>query len=232
MSNDVALLDVLDVTDAQNLPAGEFSAWLRVAMGNQRHAAEVDVPCGACTACCRASYFIHIEPDESATLARIPAPLLFPAPGLPAGHVVLGHDEDGHCPMLVDDQCSIYDHRPRTCRSFDCRVFSAAGLEPTQADMRARTQRWRFDYADDRARLAHAAVRAASRFLRAHAQSFPHGIPGSPAQLADLSLRVHEVFLTANDAAAASGQKADVAQLIAAVIAVGSSAPDRDRGSG
>ena len=24
--------------------------------------------------------------------------------------------------------CSIYDHRPRTCRTFDCRVFAAAGV--------------------------------------------------------------------------------------------------------
>ena len=31
----------------------------------------------------RASQFIHIGPDETATLARMPAALLFPAPGLP-----------------------------------------------------------------------------------------------------------------------------------------------------
>ena len=39
----------------------------------------------------------------------------------------------GHCPMLVDGRCSIYEHRPRTCRTYDCRVFPAAGLERRSA---------------------------------------------------------------------------------------------------
>ena len=33
--------------------------------------------------------------------------------------------------MLIDNQCSIYEHRPRTCRTYDCRVFAAAGLDDT-----------------------------------------------------------------------------------------------------
>src|SRR5689334_12051664 len=87
-----------------------------------------DVPCGACTACCTASQFVHIGPDEADALAHIPAELLFPAPGLPRGHVLLGYDEHGRCPMLVDDGCSIYAHRPQTCRTYDCRVLPAAGV--------------------------------------------------------------------------------------------------------
>ena len=89
-----------------------------------------DVPCGTCTACCTSSQFVHIEPDERDALAHIPAELLFPAPGRPRGHVLLGYDERGHCPMLVDGACSIYAHRPRTCRTYDCRVFAAAGVDP------------------------------------------------------------------------------------------------------
>ena len=42
----------------------------------------------------------------------------------------MGFDERGRCPMLTDAGCSIYAHRPRTCRTFDCRVFTAAGLSP------------------------------------------------------------------------------------------------------
>ncbi len=72
-----------------------------------------DVPCGTCTACCTSSQFVHIEPDETDTLAHIPADVLFPAPLAPRGHVLLGYDERGHCPMLVDNACSIYEHRPR-----------------------------------------------------------------------------------------------------------------------
>ncbi|MGZ4755734.1 MAG: hypothetical protein ACXWA9_12555, partial [Acidimicrobiia bacterium] len=91
------------------LGAGGFSAWLA---GMERALAgegESDVPCGGCTACCTSSQFIHIEPDETRTLARIPAALLFPAPQMPKGNVLLGYDEHGHCPMLVDDECSIYE---------------------------------------------------------------------------------------------------------------------------
>ncbi len=66
-----------------------------------------EVPCGSCTACCTSSQFVHIGPDETDTLARIPAALLFPAPRQPPGHVLLGYDERGHCPMLVDGRCSI-----------------------------------------------------------------------------------------------------------------------------
>ncbi|HET7720760.1 MAG TPA: YkgJ family cysteine cluster protein, partial [Acidimicrobiales bacterium] len=107
------------MAETHTLPAGRFSTWL-VRIG-------VDVPCGTCTACCTSSQFVHIGPDERDTLSRIPKALLFPAPGQPKGHVVMGYDERGHCPMFVDGACSIYEHRPRTCRTYDCRVFPAAG---------------------------------------------------------------------------------------------------------
>src|SRR6266508_6252442 len=98
------------------LPAGQFSSWLAGLQSALRGEADSEVPCDGCTACCTASQFIHIAPDETDTLAHIPPELLFPAPGLPTGHVLLGYDERGHCPMLIDNQCSIYEHRPRTDR--------------------------------------------------------------------------------------------------------------------
>ena len=105
--------------------------------------ADMDVPCGDCTACCTSSQFVHVEPDDRAALERIPDELLFPAPGLPEGHLLLGHDERGHCPMLVDGACSIYDARPRTCRTYDCRVFAVSGVAPEdQPDIAARVRSW------------------------------------------------------------------------------------------
>ena len=125
-------------------------------------ASEMQVPCGACTACCTSSQFVHIEPDETETLARMPAALRFPAPGLPKGHVVLGYDERGHCPMLVDGACSIYEHRPRTCRTYDCRVFAVTGVEPEgQPAIAARVREWRFEI-DDREAVGRAARRGAA----------------------------------------------------------------------
>jgi uncharacterized protein len=113
-------------------------------------ASEAQVPCGACTACCTSSQFVHIEPDEADALAHVPAQLRFPAPGLPKGHVVLPYDEQGHCPMLVDGACSIYEHRPRTCRTYDCRVFAVTGVEPEgQPAIAARVAEWRFEIDDE-----------------------------------------------------------------------------------
>jgi uncharacterized protein len=162
---------------------------------------ESAVPCGGCTACCTSAQFVHIAPDETDTLAHIPAALLFPAPGLPAGHRLLGYDEQGHCPMLVDNRCTIYEHRPRTCRTYDCRIFVAAGIDVGDADkaqIAQRVRRWRFSYQDESGLVRHAAVRAAAAFLAEH----PDVLPGERAALsaterAVLAVEVHGAFLDA-----------------------------------
>ena len=128
------------------LPAGELSSWLAGMQAALRGERESEVPCAGCTACCASSQFVHIEPDETATLAHVPAALRVRAPGRPQGHVVLGYDEHGRCPMLGEHGCTIYEHRPRTCRSYDCRVFAATGIapDPSQPAVAARVRRWRF----------------------------------------------------------------------------------------
>lgn len=145
----------------ETLDAGDFATWFDDVRGAMRGERDAAVPCDGCTACCRSSQFVHIAPDETSTLAAVPAALRFPAPGLPPGHVVLGHDERGHCPMLVDDRCSIYAVRPRACRTYDCRVFPASGVEADAPAIATRAGRWRFTF-DARGRRLHAAVRAAA----------------------------------------------------------------------
>jgi hypothetical protein len=168
-------------------------------VGRARHRRRGHVPCGDCTACCTSSYFVHIEPDETDTLGHVPRGLLFPAPGLPDGHLVIGYDERGHCPMLVDGRCSIYEHRPRTCRRYDCRVFAATGLSPDDGGKElviGRVRRWRFDLGtpDDEARLR--AVRAAAAYLRDEPGCFPEGrAPISASRLSALAVQVHALFL-------------------------------------
>jgi hypothetical protein len=186
-----------EVTGDEPLPAGAFSTWLagmQRALGGGGEGRS-DVPCGGCTACCRSSQFVHIAPDETETLRHIPARLLFPAPRMPRGHVLMGYDENGHCPMLVDGGCSIYEHRPTTCRTYDCRVFPAAGVEIDDADQAAigrQARRWRFDFPGDDDRVAHEAVRAAARFV---ADELPEGAaPVNATQHAVLAVRVHEAF--------------------------------------
>jgi Fe-S-cluster containining protein len=164
----------------------------------------VDVECEGCDACCTSSLFVHVRGDEIETLARVPRELAFPAPGAPAGTVVLGYDECGRCPMLRGSHCSIYAQRPATCRIYDCRVFTAAGIEAGGDDRRRiseRAARWRFDYPTEADRREHEAVRAAARFIRDNAKSFPGGrVPSDPSQLAVLAVKSYEVFLDTSDA--------------------------------
>lgn len=196
MRNVVKSLPVVQ-TAQRDLAAGSFSAWLRQTRAAHRGKDGVDVPCGECTACCESSYFIHIAPDETEALSRIPQELLFPAPGLPRGHVLLGYDEDGHCPMLIDQRCSIYEDRPLTCRNYDCRVFTATGIRPgdDKALIQRQTRRWEFDYPTGNDRDEHRAVRAAARFLQERGECFDGGVPRSPSQLAILAVKAYEVFL-------------------------------------
>ena len=199
MARKTKLLDVENITNDANLPAGGFSQWLGQTRDAQRSNEDVDVPCGACNACCKSSYFIHIAPTESETLRRIPKQLLFAAPGLPAGNVLMGYDENGRCPMLVDEKCSIYADRPQTCRTYDCRVFPAAGIDGGGNDkklLNQRIRRWNFSYASSADRDDHAAVQAAATFLQRHADSLPVGfVPSNAAQFAVLAIIVYDVFV-------------------------------------
>jgi hypothetical protein len=187
------------VEESGPLPAGRFSVWLgeigRAIAGD----GESDVPCGSCTACCEASQFIHVAPDETDAISHIPSALLFPAPGLPSGHRLMGYDEHGRCPMLLDGRCSIYAHRPRTCRTYDCRVFAAADVvdpDPTKAGVAQRASRWRFDEPLEDDVVRHGAVRAAAQFLQEHAGALPPGAaPVTATQRAVLAVELHEAFV-------------------------------------
>jgi hypothetical protein len=53
-------LNIVDVTEPQDLAAGDFAAWLRRTLTAFKVNGEADVPCGSCNACCRSGYFIHI----------------------------------------------------------------------------------------------------------------------------------------------------------------------------
>src|ERR1043166_1430884 len=94
-----------------HIAAGPFGSWLSQARASLRGNGGVEVPCGDCVGCCTSSYFIHVRPEESQSLAKIPAKLLVKAPGWPAGHSLLGFSPDGSCPMLKERKCTIYQQR-------------------------------------------------------------------------------------------------------------------------
>jgi hypothetical protein len=123
--------------------------------------------------------------------------------------------------MLIENKCSIYEDRPRTCRNYDCRVFAATGLRPSEDSKRLiteRTRHWRFDYPGERDRTEHSAVRAAAKFLREHAGAFRGGLPGTSTQLALLAIKVYKVFLRYVGLDSA-GQKPPASEVVEEIIA-------------
>jgi hypothetical protein len=97
--------------------------------------------------------------------------------------------------MLVNEGCSIYEHRPRTCRNYDCRVIAAAGLADDvdgKALISSAAQSWRFDPVVDTQLQA---IRAAATFLREHQVELGDVLPSTVTQLAVLAFEIHELWL-------------------------------------
>ena len=182
------------------IPAGKFSEWLRAMRAALAGSAGMDVACGDCVGCCTSSLYIKVRPHEADALAAIVehGGALEPAPG-DRGEQLMGYDERGHCPMFVDGGCAIYAHRPETCRTYDCRVFTAAGVTAGGLDksvINARVASWRFEYPTERDRIEQRAVRAAADYLRQHPVRFPNGrIPSRAAEIAVLAVKTYSVFL-------------------------------------
>jgi hypothetical protein len=203
MSNDTKLIGVKELNQKQDLSAGTFSTWLRSIRKALRENRGMKVPCGDCNACCRSSHFIHIKAEETRTLRQIPEGLLFPAPLRPYGHMVMGYDKQGRCPMLVRNKCSVYRNRPETCRSFDCRILAASGLAAesnVNNPIFQQARRWIFrcPTKDDRHLLS--TVQDAARFLTSHPECIQNNrVPIDEIQLSVLAIQVHDVFIKNTD---------------------------------
>ena len=206
-----------------SLDAGDFRTWTLSMEAAMRGLGESDVPCGSCTACCTSSQFILVEPDETRTLGRIPTALLFPAPRMPKGHQLMGYDSNGHCPMFIDNRCSIYTDRPRACRLYDCRIFPASGVlndDPGKDAIAAQAVRWRFSYEASSDVVLQEAINAAAAFVRKHRERLfadPMSAklrvapPNTSTQLAVLAFQVRDLFLGKDATGAACVMEPDVA---------------------
>jgi uncharacterized protein len=182
------------------LPAGNFSEWLHAMRKALAGTEGMEVACGDCRGCCTSSYFIKIRPHEVETRRLIGEDCLEPAPRAPPGTMLMGYDEKGHCAMFRDGGCSIYQHRPDTCRTYDCRVFAAAGNSPGDEKpvISERVARWRFEYPTEGDRTEHRAVTATANFIRRYPIQFPGGrIPSRPSEVAVLAVKAYQVFLHA-----------------------------------
>ncbi len=178
------------MTGSDSGATGSFTVWLGQIAQAINEGADSDVPCGSCTACCRSSQFILVAETDIAARAVIPPELLFAAPGLPSGNHVMGFDANGHCPMFRESGCSIYASRPQACRTYDCRIFPATGIDPAidgHREIAARASQWQFD---DSAQDAQALgrVRTAAEYVTANAEAL--GLAHSATGRALAALRI------------------------------------------
>jgi len=183
---------------SETIPAGPFSEWLRAMRAALAGSTGMNVACGDCRGCCTSSMFIKVRAHEKAALEQIGADNLRPVPGATDGSMLMGFDEQGHCFMFANRTCSIYSHRPETCRTYDCRVFSAAGMNagPEKSEINDRIASWRFEYPSARDLDEHRAVTAAANYIRQHVIRFPGGrVPSRPSEVAVLAVKTYQVFL-------------------------------------
>lgn len=124
--------------------------------------------------------------------------------------------------MLSNGTCTIYQHRPQTCRNYDCRLFAAAGIEAggdEKAFINDRVKRWRFSYPTEKDKEEQQALREAVRFIREHADCFPGGrVPEASGQLAIVAVKAYKIFLPSVQGESVSGNKPSNTELAAAVV--------------
>lgn len=102
---------------------GSIAEWGQRLMANAATMSPTrPVPCGSCNACCRHPHLqADLTPEE---LADFPEAQPHDALGW-----VLPKKPNGECVHFVDGRCGIYDRRPISCRSYDCRAH-LFGLQP------------------------------------------------------------------------------------------------------
>lgn len=109
-------------------PSGSVTTFLRK-LAHGEKTGNVKVPCGQCNACCRSKY-IHADllPHELADFPE--AVKVDMSASKRSSGWALPKKEDGSCVHLIEGKCSIYDRRPHSCRTYDCRLYLLTGAIP------------------------------------------------------------------------------------------------------
>jgi uncharacterized protein len=180
--------------------AGEFSKWLVEIRSSLISDSIMDVPCGKCIGCCVSSKFVRVQAQETMSIKTIPEELLHKTED---GSYNISFQENGHCSMLVDEKCQIYDNRPKSCRQFDCRIYTAAGLlpnRPEEGNIVSRVKDWKFSYDSADSLDCHEAVKETANFIQQNGKHFPGGrTPSDPSQIALVAIKAYPALLQKSD---------------------------------
>jgi hypothetical protein len=89
-------------------------------MNSQTENSQTEVPCKACTECCRSGQALLLSPGHGDDVAQYRTSVAaHPDTGKPV--YMLATKDSGECTYLGDSGCTIYERRPLLCRTFDCR---------------------------------------------------------------------------------------------------------------
>lgn len=145
-----------------------------------------EVPCDGCRECCW-HHRVGVDPA-----AERPQDL---------AHLTMEHDADGYflskradgaCVHLGPQGCTVYSHRPRGCRTYDCRVAGLAGLvEPFEGDHRAPAWHFPVRTPEDKAVLLAAGLAAYPYVKR---QLSGETLPSWAEMLVTVLKHVHELM--------------------------------------
>lgn len=86
-----------------------------------RRPAPAKVPCNGCRECCYHGR-VDVHPDWGDDMTHLAVERD------DAGDYWLQKAADGACVHLGEGGCTIYEHRPRSCRAYDCRIYSLCGV--------------------------------------------------------------------------------------------------------
>ena len=107
-------------------------------LAGDRSAVNADVPCDGCRQCCyHLGVDVHPERETPETLAHLQTERR------ENGGLYLRKREDGACVHLGPEGCTVYEHRPIACRSYDCRVYALINVLDRFDGDRVQ-QRWTF----------------------------------------------------------------------------------------
>jgi Fe-S-cluster containining protein len=88
------------------------------AVGGGFSEVEVKVPCQGCRACCYYPRLDVYPPLDDLRFLEVEQD---------GQGYVLKKREDGACVHLGEHGCTVYEHRPHGCRTYDCRLLGLAG---------------------------------------------------------------------------------------------------------
>lgn len=95
--------------------------------------------CGGCTACCHQRVEIF-DTESPVNLKHLD---VISDPDGPPGARKLRQNDDSSCVHLGEHGCTVYEHRPKACRAYDCRLYAFYGFR-IDHEHGGPEPRWRF----------------------------------------------------------------------------------------